>query len=270
MLLRRFRWIIGFNPNKNPSSFSPSSSNHQKRLSNAPLPPRPPPPPPLPKRKQPMLDAVHEIAIYIHRFHNLDLFQQGWYQIKITMRWEDSENTSIGTPARVVQYVAPDVGADDVYGVWRIDDTDHSFSTQPFRIKYARQDVLLSVMIAFNLSLGKYEGLPTSAVILKFELMYAPVLENESGLQTSLDACSTAVHEFRIPPKALLGLHTYCPVHFDAFHAVLVDITVHISLLKGGFHTASAKVPSDSSAIKNLADGNFDKPKQEFWRLHML
>lgn len=54
---------------------------------------------------------------------------------------------------------APEVGADDVYGVWRIDDTDHSFSTQPFRIKYARQDVLLSVMIAFNLSLGKYEVL---------------------------------------------------------------------------------------------------------------
>lgn len=32
-----------------------------------------------------------------------------WYQIKITMRWEDSENTSIGTPARVVQYVGMQV-----------------------------------------------------------------------------------------------------------------------------------------------------------------
>ena len=82
-----------------------------------------------------MLDTVQEIAIYIHRFHNLDLFQQGfvhfhslmifipivvvhlsssyllstiypirWYQIKLTMRWEDGEYTSVGTPARVVQY----------------------------------------------------------------------------------------------------------------------------------------------------------------------
>jgi len=25
-----------------------------------------------------MLEAVQEIAIYIHRFHNLDLFQQGY------------------------------------------------------------------------------------------------------------------------------------------------------------------------------------------------
>ena len=48
------------------------------------------------------------------------------------------------------------------------------------------------------------------------------------------DAVSVAVHEFRIPPKALLGLHSYCPVHFDAFHSVLVDVSVHISLLKAG------------------------------------
>lgn len=51
-------------------------------------------------------------------------------------------------------------------------------------------------------------------------------------LLAHLDASSVAVHEFRIPPKALLGLHSYCPVHFDAFHAVLVDVSVHASLLK--------------------------------------
>ena len=27
-----------------------------------------------------------------------------WYQIKITLRWEDDDYTSSGTPARVVQY----------------------------------------------------------------------------------------------------------------------------------------------------------------------
>ncbi|XXG62236.1 hypothetical protein AAC387_Pa05g0641 [Persea americana] len=59
-----------------------------------------------------MLDIVQEIAVYIHRFHNLDLFQQGWYQIKISMRWEDdTHNFSPGTPSRVVQYEAPDVGS---------------------------------------------------------------------------------------------------------------------------------------------------------------
>ncbi|KAK9288972.1 hypothetical protein L1049_017443 [Liquidambar formosana] len=240
-MFRRLRWFIGLNQR----SSSPAWS--AKRLPDAKLPPHPP-----------MLETVQEIAIYIHRFHNLDLFQQGWYQIKISMRWEDSEYTSPGTPARVVQYEAPELASDDVRGVWRIDDTDNSFSTQPFRIRYARQDVLLSIMISFNLSLGQYEGTSTPAVILKFELMYAPILENGSGLQASLDACPAAVHEFRIPPKALLGLHSYCPVHFDAFHAALVDISVHITLLKAGFHTTPAKVPSDRCIVENVAGENYD------------
>ncbi|RRT49810.1 hypothetical protein B296_00019082 [Ensete ventricosum] len=70
-----------------------------------------------------MLETVHEIAIYIHRFHNLDLFQQGysaafyfsvelcgmrWYQIKISARWEDGSLESCGTPSRVIQYEGTD------------------------------------------------------------------------------------------------------------------------------------------------------------------
>lgn len=52
---------------------------------------------------------------------------------------------------------APDPPSESVVGVWRIDDVDNSFSTQPFRIKYARQDVLLSVMVSFNFAIGQYE-----------------------------------------------------------------------------------------------------------------
>ncbi|CAN6720378.1 unnamed protein product [Malus baccata var. baccata] len=228
-------WFVGLN----------YKSSSAKRLPDA-------KPPPAKIKPVAMLDAVQEVAIYIHRFHNLDLFQQGWYQIKITMRWQDSEYTSVGTPARVVQYEASDLGSDDVYGVWRIDDSDNSFSSQPFRIKYARQDVFLSIMISFNLSLAGLEGISSSPIILKFELLHAPILGNRSDLQASLDASPAAVHEFRIPSKALLGLHSYCPVHFDVFHAVLVDVSVHISLLKAVSYTQPLKVPSDSSTPENV------------------
>ncbi|KAI4296291.1 hypothetical protein L6164_036259 [Bauhinia variegata] len=231
-MFRKLRWIVGLN-HKNWSA---------KRLLNV---------------EQPgstrinqlnMLDAVHEVAIYMHRFHNLDLFEQGWYKIKVTMRWENGEDSCAGIPARVVQYEVPEAGFDSVCKVWKIDDTDNSFSTPPFRIKFARQDVFLSVMISFYLSFGGYEGQSSSAVILKFELMYTHKSEVGSDLHATLDACPAAVHEYRIPPKALLGLHTYCPVHFDAFHAALLDTSVHISLLKAGYRTPRLKVPSDSWA----------------------
>ncbi|KAL2343736.1 hypothetical protein Fmac_005021 [Flemingia macrophylla] len=229
-MFRRLRWFVGLNQKKWST----------KRLVNVEQQPgldRP--------NHLPVLDAVHEVAIYIHRFHNLDLFEQGWYKIKVTLRWEKGEDSYPGIPARVVQYEAPEVASDNLCRVWTIDDTDNSFSTPPFRIKYARQDVFLSIMISFYLSFGECEG-HSSAVILKFELMHAPIIEMGPELQGSLDAYAASVHEFKIPPKALRGLHSYCPVHFDAFHAVLVDTSIHISLLKASYHTSQQKVSSDS------------------------
>ncbi|GKV19978.1 hypothetical protein SLEP1_g30164 [Rubroshorea leprosula] len=86
-MFRHLGWLIGLN----------NKSASVKKLPDA-------KPHPAQVKPEPMLDAMQEIAIYIHRFHNLDLFQQGWYQVKITMRWEDDENASSAAPARVVQY----------------------------------------------------------------------------------------------------------------------------------------------------------------------
>ncbi|KAL4271543.1 hypothetical protein GQ457_13G009370 [Hibiscus cannabinus] len=237
-MLRRIGWLIGWN----------NRVEQARKLPDA---------KPQPAKVQPavMLDTVQEIAIYIHRFHNLDLFQQGWYRLKITMRWENDQYTSIGTPSRVMQYEAPNVGSDDVYGVWRIDDTDNSFATRPFRIKYAKQDVLLSILVAFNLPLTDNEGPFSSAVILKFELLYSPVMEKGSEFQASSDGNPAAVHEFRIPPKALLGLHSYCPVYFDSFHAVLVDVSVHVCLLKAGSRKDAMKVTRGSYSVPGAIAG---------------
>ncbi|CAN0843296.1 Protein FAM135B [Linum grandiflorum] len=233
-MIRHLGWLIGLNPKSGTEKRLPDASTHTARI-----------------RPFTMSESVQEIAIYLHRFHNLDLFQQGWYQIKITMRWEDGEMMSVATPARVVQYEAPDLGFDDVYGVWRIDDTDNSFLTPPFRIRYARQDVRLSMMISFNLSLTKCKGPPSSAVILKFELFQAPITESGRQFLSTLDVSSVAVHEFRVPPKALLGVHSYCPVYFDAFHAVLVDVSVHVTLLQSGHYRKVHSGSSDSSAEGN-------------------
>lgn len=53
-------------------------------------------------------------------------------------------------------------------------------------------------------------------------------------MQDSSGSSSSSVHEFRLPCKTLMGLHSYCPVHFDIFHAVLIDLSVHIAYLKSG------------------------------------
>lgn len=44
---------------------------------------------------------------------------------------------------------AVDIGAKSSFGFWKIDDVDNSFYTQPFHVKYSRQDIYLSVMVSF-------------------------------------------------------------------------------------------------------------------------
>ncbi|KAF0895854.1 hypothetical protein E2562_016582 [Oryza meyeriana var. granulata] len=187
------------------------------------------------------METAHEVAIYIDRFHNLDLFQQGWYRLKISAAWEEDECRAPVSPARVVQYEVPDIGSKGAFGLWKIDDVDNSFYTQPFQIKYSRQDIYLSVMVSFYIPNTEDEGPATSSVILKFELIYVPTLEKRTEIEDPSDIYLVPVHEFRIPYTALLGLHTYFPVHFDAFHPVLVDLTMHIVYLKAGVTESSQK-----------------------------
>eukprot|EP00249_Psilotum_nudum_P021203 c28018_g1_i1 orf=264-2459(-) len=191
-------------------------------------------------------ESVIEVAVYMHKFHNLDLFQQGWYRIKVTSRWEGLED-SPGFPSRVVQY--EDVGPDDSTAIWQINDADKSFCSRPFRIKYARQDIFLAVMISFNLFLRSVEKLLINAVLIRFELLYAPI----AVLSTNMNAVKflfCAENELRVPPKTLLGIHAYCPLHFDTWHMVLVDVTVHSVLLKVNFSTSMVETKaSDWDAV---------------------
>ncbi|MED6193113.1 hypothetical protein PIB30_015998 [Stylosanthes scabra] len=77
----------------------------------------------------------------------------------------------------------------------------------------------------------------SSSVILKFELLHAPKSATGYEFQGSPDAFSASIHEYKIPPNGLLGLHSYCPFNFDAFHT-----SVHVSLLKASHHTSRPKV----------------------------
>lgn len=79
---------------------------------------------------------------------------------------------------------ASDVGADDALGIWRIDDVDNSFHTQPFRIKYARQDIYLSVMVSFNI-LNSEEEVGTLTSPFSLIKITVPLLQSGMFVQGS-------------------------------------------------------------------------------------
>ncbi|KAH9303038.1 hypothetical protein KI387_014621, partial [Taxus chinensis] len=174
-----------------------------------------------------------------------------WYKIKVNSRWEAYEDAAPGIPTRVVQYDVPDSHSDESAGAWQINNDDQSFCTCPFSIKYSRQDVYLSVMVSFTLNLTVPKTLLASAVILKFELLYASIHETSLTAENPLNFSTASVHEVRVPPKALLGLHSYCPLHFDTLHMALVDLSIHTVL----YNTISKISASNESLPEHSQEG---------------
>ena len=117
----------------------------------------------------------------------------------------------------------------------------------------------MSVMVAFSLDVIVPGKLLTSGVILKFELLYASFHGAFLVGQNPLIFSPASVHEVCVPPKALLGLHSYCPLHFDALHMVLVDLSVHIVLYKALMVSSS----SDDDRSEHSLGGSATMSNQE-------
>ncbi|XP_024525450.1 uncharacterized protein LOC9659903 [Selaginella moellendorffii] len=178
------------------------------------------------------MDIALEVSLYIERFHNLDLWQQGWYALKVTCAWEGNDREA-GIPTRVVQYEG---ASDGLSTVWHISDTDHSFCTRPFKIKYARQDVFLAMMVSFSLAFKSVEEILNSSALIKFHLLFAPLDGFLFFNSMHMELPTVASHCYRLSPRAVHGAHAYCPLHFDASHMALVDVFVHTVILSTSHH----------------------------------
>lgn len=168
-----------------------------------------------------------EVAVYLHNFHNLDLFQQGWYAVRVTCFWETERSVHrFGVPSRVLQYRVPE---GDASSFWQIDDIDNSYRTRVFRVRYARQDNALTEMASFRL---KAKDHALDAAVVRFELLYAGA-DQQLMVQTQppeeLHVVSS--QSFRILASAWHGLHSYCAVTFDSLHMARLDATIHTIIL---------------------------------------
>eukprot|EP00897_Mesotaenium_endlicherianum_P004677 jgi/Mesen1/4237/ME000022S03524 len=173
------------------------------------------------------VDAELEVAVYIHNFHNLDLFQQGWYGIKVTCQWEREEAPRrTGIPSRVTQYAEPSEKEEELSS-WQINDADSSFQTRLFRVKYSRQNIPLQEMVSFHLTVSRQ-------------------------LPAAMEAVSSQA--FRCVAGSWHGVHRYVPLTFGAFHFVCCDVNVHTVLLSFS-RNALLPVLKEEDLVKGRAAG---------------
>ncbi|XP_069477776.1 protein FAM135B isoform X2 [Ambystoma mexicanum] len=165
-----------------------------------------------------------EFSVDLHKFHNVDLFQRGYYQVR----------TALKLPSRVPhRLVATHVGLTDDADPYSACIYEHNVYSRIFQILYRNEDIILNESMRFKVHMlldGEKveEALSEVDFQLKLDLHFT---DSEQQLKDvpAMPLISTRTLGLHFHPRR--GLHHHVPVMFDYFHLSVISVTVHASLV---------------------------------------
>ncbi|XP_034401219.1 protein FAM135B [Cyclopterus lumpus] len=205
-----------------------------------------------------------EFSVELHKFHNVDLFQRGFYQVRAGLK------VSPRVPHRLIVTTRDNTGecSFSSAGVH-----DGSVFSRIFQILYRNEEITVNDRMIFKVHLlldGEQveEALSEVDFQLKLDLHFT---DNEQQLAeiATVPLISSRTLSLHFHPRR--GLHHHVPVMFDYFHLSVISVSIHASLValhqplisfartgKGSWlGKGSPESPSDPSAmsVENLVFG---------------
>ncbi|XP_065138981.1 protein FAM135B [Paramisgurnus dabryanus] len=165
-----------------------------------------------------------EFSVELHKFHNVDLFQRGFYQVRASL-W-----VSPRVPHRVIATTPGYTGECSFItaGVH-----DGAVFSRIFQILYRNEEVTLEDRMNFRVHLlldGEKveEAMSEVDVQLKLDLHFT---DNEQQLAdiSSVPLISSRTLGLHFHPHH--GLHHHLPVMFDYFHLSVISVSIHAALV---------------------------------------
>ncbi|XP_033935846.1 protein FAM135B-like, partial [Pseudochaenichthys georgianus] len=205
-----------------------------------------------------------EFSVELHKFHNVDLFQRGFYQIRAGLK------VSPRVPHRLIATTQDNTGECSFSSAGVYDGTVFS---RIFQILYRNEEITVNDCMIFKVHL-LLDGERVEEVLsevdfqLKLDLHFT---ENEQQLAeiATVPMISSRTLCLHFHPRR--GLHHHVPVMFDYFHLSVISVSIHASLValhqplisfarpgKGSWlGKGSPESPSDPSAmsVENLVFG---------------
>ncbi|KAK5855426.1 hypothetical protein PBY51_005527 [Eleginops maclovinus] len=205
-----------------------------------------------------------EFSVELHKFHNVDLFQRGFYQIRAGLK------VSPRVPHRLIATTQDNTGECSFSSAGVYDGTVFS---RIFQILYRNEEITVNDCMIFKVHLlldGERveEALSEVDFQLKLDLHFT---ENEQQLAeiATVPLISSRTLCLHFHPRR--GLHHHVPVMFDYFHLSVISVSIHASLValhqplisfartgKGSWlGKGSPESPSDPSvmSVENLVFG---------------
>ncbi|XP_062385874.1 protein FAM135B [Sardina pilchardus] len=165
-----------------------------------------------------------EFSVELHKFHNVDLFQRGFYQVRVRLK------VSPRVPHRLIVTTPGNTGecSFSAAGVH-----DGGVFSRIFQILYRNEEINLNDIMNFRVHLlldGERveEALSEVDFQLKLDLHFTDT-EQQLGDIAAVPLISTRTLGLHLQPRR--GLHHHVPVMFDYFHLSVISVTVHASLV---------------------------------------
>uniref|UniRef100_A0A6I8N3H8 Family with sequence similarity 135 member B n=1 Tax=Ornithorhynchus anatinus TaxID=9258 RepID=A0A6I8N3H8_ORNAN len=165
-----------------------------------------------------------EFSVELHKFHNVDLFQRGYYQVRVSLK----------LPARIPHRLVASVGGKtEDSGPSSASVHESSVHSRIFQILYRNEEIAVNETMHFRAHLlldGERveEALSEVDFQLKLDLHFTDS-EHQLREGVGVPAISSRTLGLHLHPRR--GLHHYVPIMFDYFHLSLVSLTVHASLV---------------------------------------
>ncbi|XP_064082168.1 protein FAM135A-like isoform X2 [Macrobrachium nipponense] len=171
------------------------------------------------------LQATIELALHIHKFYNVDLFQRGYYQLRMYLK------SSPKIPAKIELSLPRNTSGSGL--VFPACVVNGSAVSKTFQILYRNEEVHLDDHVLFKLHLiidshKLADCLDRADLQLVAELWFT---EHAFGPDhhNAIQCVSSRTLNLHFSPTR--GLHYHLPVLFDYFHLSAVTITVHCCLV---------------------------------------
>lgn len=165
-----------------------------------------------------------EFSVELHKFHNVDLFQRGFYQIRAGLK------VSPRVPHRLIVTTQDNTGECSFSSAGVYDGTVFS---RIFQILYRNEEIAVNDCMIFKVHLlldGERveEALSEVDFQLKLDLHFT---DNEQQLAeiVTVPLISSRTLSLHFHPRR--GLHHHVPVMFDYFHLSVISVSIHASLV---------------------------------------
>ncbi|XP_001499633.1 protein FAM135B isoform X1 [Equus przewalskii] len=165
-----------------------------------------------------------EFSVELHKFYNVDLFQRGYYQIRVTLK------VSSRIPHRLSASIVGQTDSSSLHSACVHESTVHS---RIFQILYRNEEVPINDAVIFRAHLlldGERveETLSEVDFQLKVDLHFT---DSEQQLRDVAGAPMISSRTLCLHFHPRKGLHHQVPVMFDYFHLSVISVTIHAALV---------------------------------------